>query len=187
MPKANIDDEKQVVELLIKGQSEAFRQLFNRYRNEIFTYSCKISKRREFAEEIVQDVFMIVWQKREGLNPDLPIAPYLYTITQNISFNFLKKAANETRLKKEVFYRSQKDFRPEWGTDHKDTLFLIGKAVTLLPARQREIFLLSRDEMKSHDEISDLLRISKNTVKDQIFKALKFIKLYLKGNKTPLP
>ena len=183
MGQVGIYDEKQVIERLIEGQPDAFRQLFNRYRNEVYTYSCKISKRKEYAEEIVQDVFVIVWQKREALNPEMPIAPYLYTITQNLSFNFLKKAANENRLKKEVFYRSQKDYRPEWETDYNDTLHLINEAITILPARQREIFSLSRDKLKSHDEISHSLGISKNTVKDQIFKALKFIRHHLSSKK----
>lgn len=167
---------------LSSGEVSAFREIFDRYRNEVYTYCYKVTKRKEPAEEIIQDVFLILWQKRESLNAELPIRPYLYTITQNLAFNFLKKAANEAKLKREVFYLSQKDYRPEWELDCKDTQELIAKAVNQLPPRQREIFSMSRNDQKSHDEISNELRISKNTVKDQIFKALKFIKQYLQSH-----
>jgi RNA polymerase sigma-70 factor (family 1) len=181
MDKTEIYNEKDILDRMVSGQSDAFRCIFDRYRNELFSYCCKITKDTESAKEIVQDVFLILWQKRESLNIELPIRPYLYTITQNLSFNFLKRAATETRLKREVFYLSQKDYTPEWESNYNHTQDGVNAAISKLPAKQKEIFLMSRVDFKSHDEIATHLRISKNTVKDQIFKALKSIKSYLRS------
>lgn len=172
-------DEQAIISNVKEGDEESFKRLFDRYRNELFTYCLRITKERLLAEEIVQDVFMIIWQKREELQPELPIQPYLYTITQNLAFNFLKKAAKDAKMRRQVFYESQKEFRQEWLVDFQDTKELIEQAIRQMPSRQREIFSLSRNENKSHDEIARELQISKNTVKDQIFKALKAIKHYL--------
>ncbi len=177
MHRPKVYDEEAIIRKIKEGDEASFRCLFDRYRNELFTYCLHITKERSIAEEIVQDVFMIIWQNREGLQPQ--IKPYLYTITQNLSFNFLKKATRDVKMKKQVFYESQKEFRQEWLIDFKDTKELIAQAITQMPTRQQEIFSLSRLENKSHDEIARQLRISKNTVKDQMYKALKAIKHYL--------
>ncbi len=177
MYRPKVYDEEAIIRKIKEGDEASFRCLFDRYRNELFTYCLHITKERSIAEEIVQDVFMIIWQNREGLQPQ--IKPYLYTITQNLSFNFLKKATRDVKMKKQVFYESQKEFRQEWLIDFKDTKELITQAITQMPTRQQEIFSLSRWENKSHDEIARQLRISKNTVKDQMYKALKAIKHYL--------
>ncbi len=177
MYRPKVYDEEAIIRKIKEGDEASFRCLFDRYRNELFTYCQHITKERSIAEEIVQDVFMIIWQNREGLQPQ--IKPYLYTITQNLSFNFLKKATRDVKMKKQVFYESQKEFRQEWLIDFKDTKELITQAITQMPTRQQEIFSLSRWENKSHDEIARQLRISKNTVKDQMYKALKAIKHYL--------
>ena len=182
MHRPKVYDEEAIINKLKEGDEASFKCLFDRYRNELFTYCLRITKEKSMAEEIVQDVFMIVWQKREELQSQLQIRPYLYTITQNLSFNFLKKATNDAKMKRQVFYESQKEFRQDWIVDFHDTKDLIEHAITQMPSRQREIFSLSRNDNKSHDEIARELHISKNTVKDQIFKALKAIKHYLQAN-----
>lgn len=179
MHRPKVYDEEAIINKLKEGDEASFKCLFDRYRNELFTYCLRITKERSLAEEIVQDVFMIIWQKRDEVQSQLPIRPYLYTIAQNLSFNFLKKAANDSKMKRQVFYESQKEFRQDWLVDFKDTKKLIEQAITQMPSKQRLIFSLSRMESKSHEEIARELQISKNTVKDQIFKALKAIRHYL--------
>ena len=180
MQENKIYNEKKIITAVSDGDVVSFRLLFDRYRNELYRYCFRVAKSKEQSEEIVQDVFIMVWQNRINIKPELPIKPYLYKITQNLAFNFLKKAANEERLKREVFYSCAKEFRPEDELDYNDTKTLVGQAIRQMPNGQRKIFTMSREENKSQDEIAHELNISKNTVKDQIYKALRHIRQYLK-------
>jgi RNA polymerase sigma-70 factor (family 1) len=185
MPSPNVYNEKDIITHLALGDVNAFRLVFNRYRNEIFTYCYKVTKSKEPAEEIVHDVFLIMWQKREQLDISLPVKPYLYKITQNLAFNFLKKAANEQKLKQAVFYfQDLHDNQPERDINYKDTKNLLAEAISQLPAERKRIFKMSRYQGLNHDEIATQLDISKNTVKDQMFKALRSIKQYLELHNT---
>jgi len=175
----NLYREKEIIASVTKGEVGSFRILFDRYRNEIFTYCLKITKTKEAAEEIVQDVFLRIWQNRSKLDPELPIKPYLCTITKNLAFNFLKKAANDEKLKREVFFVSPKEFRLEDQLDYNDTKLLIDRAIEKMPEGQRKVFLMSRKGNQSNDEIAINLSVSKNTVKDQLFKALRHLRQYL--------
>jgi RNA polymerase sigma factor (sigma-70 family) len=95
-------DERTLVINLIAGDERAFRAIFDRYRDCLYGYCLKFTKSKEAAEEIVQDVFVKVWETRSNLNPDLSFKAYLYQITKNLAFNFLKKAAGESSFKKKI-------------------------------------------------------------------------------------
>jgi len=79
------------VAALSSGDESAFRWLFDHYHNDILAYSIKLVKQKAQAEEITQDVFVKVWSHREKLNPNLSFKSFLFTITKNLCFNFLKK------------------------------------------------------------------------------------------------
>src|SRR5690606_5598014 len=95
-----------------KGNERAFRQLYDRYRLPIYAYSFSLLKSSTNANEIVQDVFLKVWLNREHLDPKLSFKSFVFTIAKNSSFNFLKKAANDRKLREEIFYKSQKWYDP---------------------------------------------------------------------------
>lgn len=162
---------------LITGDEAAFRAIFDLYRDRLFCYCLKFTKSREAAEEIVQDVFIKVWENRQAVNPDLSFKAYLYQITKNLAFNFLKKAAGEVSFKRKVLlYLEVAHNQPEEACILQDYEQLAEKAIQMLPPQRQLIFRMSRREGMSHEEIAAILGISKNTVKVQIVKASKTLR-----------
>lgn len=172
-----------VVQQLMNGNENAFRTLFDKYSNDIFAYGLSIVKSRQYAEELVQDVFLKIWSNRERLNMDLSFRAYIYTIARNLAFNFLKKAVNDKKLREEVFYLSQKFYNT---TDSKvqeaEYAVIMEEALRLLPPKRKRIFKMSREEGKSYLDISSELGISVSTVKSQMSKALETFRTFLHAN-----
>nr|WP_281503873.1 RNA polymerase sigma-70 factor [Arenibacter sp. F26102] len=154
--------------------------MFDHYHNDILAYSTKLVKQRVQAEEITQDVFVKVWSYREKLNPNLSFKSFLFTITKNFCFNFLKKAAQDRFLAHNVFYESQlSSVSSDNGLAEADLEKLQNGAIAALPPRCRQIYTMSRNHGKSYEEIGSELGISPNTVKNQMSKALSIIRDYL--------
>src|SRR5690606_434902 len=90
--------DKLLVESLICHNEAAFRWLYDLYRHDVYRYSKSFLKLEVYAEEIVQEVFMKVWMNRENLDVNLSFKSYLFTVTKNLTLNFLRKAANDRQL-----------------------------------------------------------------------------------------
>ena len=165
---------------LSKGNERAFRRLFDTYRPHIQAYSLSLLKSDLNANEIVQDVFLKVWLNREQLNPELSFKSYVFTIAKNTSFNFMQKAANDRKLREEIFYKSQKWHDPiETSIREEEFEQIRTKAIEELPPKRKRIFKMSREEEKSYEEISMELGISISTVKNQMSKSLTTLRTYL--------
>ena len=172
-----------LVKQLIDGNEKAFRMLFDCYHNDLYKFSLSIVHSKEYAEEIVQDVFLKVWVKRQSLDPNLSFKSYLFTITRNKTFKFLKKAANNLKLRKEILYRSQKIANSvEIEMQEADLEVFMQKALRQLPPKRRLIFEMSRSEGKSYKDIGKELGISPNTVRNQMSKALETMRHLLTTN-----
>lgn len=175
--------DKLLLQQLIAGNEQAFLTIFNAYRKEVYAYSLSILKSQTYAEEIVQEVFLKIWIKRNDLDVSLELKPYIIVITKNMCLNFLKKAAYDNKMREEIFYQSQKSFNPIYNQIREKELKRIQKkALDLLPPRRRLIFEMSRNEGKSYKEISQELGISINTVKSQMNKALETLRIFLLKN-----
>jgi RNA polymerase sigma-70 factor (family 1) len=184
MSKINTNNEKLLVQRLLTGNVKAFEQLFDTYRNDLYKFSLSMVCSKPYAEEIVQEVFLSLWLKREITNPDLSLKSYLFTITRNKTISFLKKAANNKKLREEIFYNSQKSVNPTEHYIREEELKIVKKeALDLLPPRRRLIFEMSRDDGKSYEEIAKELGISKNTVKNQMSMALETLREFLLNNR----
>ncbi|WP_242202769.1 RNA polymerase sigma factor [Aestuariivivens insulae] len=169
-----------LVRRVANGCESAFLNLFNFYKNDIYRYSKSMLKQKEYAEEIVQDVFLKVWLNRENLDPNLSFKSYIFTITRNLTLNFLQKAANDKKIRERVFYTA-----PEF-SNPTDAIFeeaylekLKQQAINKLSPKRKLIFELSRDKGLSHEQISKELGISKSTVKNQMSSALDTIRDFL--------
>lgn len=175
--------EKLLVIELIGGNEKAFRRLYDIYRNQIYAYSLSILKCKEDSEEIIQNVFLKVWERQEKLDASLSFKSYLYTITRNMCFNRLKRRAKEIELRELMFYRSQKSNDPADRIIREEEIENIKmQVVNLLSPGRKRIFEMSRNEGKSYLEISQELEISINTVKSQMSKGLETIRTSLFKN-----
>ncbi len=178
-----IVSERLLVLELSKGNDRAFRKLFDTYRNDIYSYSLSLLKSPANAKEIVQDVFLRVWVKRESLNPDLSFKSLVFTIARNLSFNALQKAANDKKLREEVFHQRQDDYNPiERRIQEAEFDVMRLKAIDSLSPKRKLIFNMSREEDKSYQEISTELKISVSTVKNQMSKSLDTVRTFLQVN-----
>jgi RNA polymerase sigma factor (sigma-70 family) len=109
---------------------------------------------------------------------------YLFTITRNKTISFLKKAANNKKLREEIFYRSQKSVNSTERYMREEELKTVKKeALDLLSPRRRLIFEMSRNDGKSYKEIARELGISQNTVKNQMSMALEILREFLRKNR----
>ncbi len=173
--------EREIIEKVAKGDHQAFRVIFDQYKDVLYGYSYKLTKSSVLAEEAIQEVFLKFWQNRRDLNADLSVKAYLYKITRNHIYNMLRSAAYDQKLKQQLFYNGQDaHYSTEDQLVYRDLESFKDKAVASLPPKRQMIFQMSRTQGLSHEEIALQLGISQHTVKDQMVKALKTIKKYLR-------
>jgi len=108
MRKYNPGEEKKVLELLAQGNEFSFTLLFDHYRGRIFSVALKFLKSRELAEEVVQEVFLKIWSRREDLTRVLDFEAYLFTVARNLIFDLIKDIAKETTTRNDFINRIQR-------------------------------------------------------------------------------
>lgn len=176
----NFSEERSLILRLIGGDEDAFCELYATYKNRLIYFAMRFIKSREYAEDVFQDAFTVVWQSRRFINPDASFSSYLYTIMRNRILNQLRNAANEEKLKESILSQAL-DYTEDTKREVmlNDLKSLISHALQQLTPRQREIFEMSREAQLSHKEIADKLGISVNTVQEHISISLKLIRTYL--------
>ena len=169
--------EKELIKKLREGDSFAFEVLFYKYRNKIKGFALKIVPAQIDPEEIVQEVFVRVWLKKEAIDPEKDFQSYLFSIAKHLVLDHLKSAVN--RKLYFVGEHFQQDLLEEDGLDasiSEETEEKLQKLINEIPERRREIFRLSRFEGLSYKQIAERLNISENTVDSQIRNALAFLR-----------
>ena len=176
----NSSEERSLILRLIEGDEDAFCELYATYKNRLIYFAMRFLKSREYAGDVFQDAFTVVWQSRRFINPDASFSSYLYTIMRNRILNQLRNAANEEKLKESILSQAL-DYTEDTKREVmlNDLKSLISHALQQLTPRQREIFEMSREAQLSHKEIADKLGISVNTVQEHISTSLKLIRTYL--------
>lgn len=176
----NFSEERSLILRLIEGDEDAFCELYATHKNRLIYFAMRFLKSREYAEDVFQDAFTVVWQSRRFINPDASFSSYLYTIMRNRILNQLRNAANEEKLKESILSQAL-DYTEDTKREVmlNDLKSLISHALQQLTPRQREIFEMSREAQLSHKEIADKLGISVNTVQEHISTSLKLIRTYL--------
>lgn len=179
-----LTDERSLVIRLIDGDENAFCELYAAYKNRLIYFAMRFLKSREYAEDIFQDAFTVIWQSRRFINPDASFSSYLYMIVRNRIFNQLRNLANEDRLKEHILSHAV-DYTNDTNEEilANDLKRLIQCALQQLTPRQREIFEMSREQQLSHREIAEALGISIYTVQESVCNSLKILRSYLEKNK----
>ena len=171
-------DEKALLAQIAAGDEKAFGKFFDLYKERFYSVVLKMTRSDLVAEEIVQDVFMNIWQKRETLADIDNPSSYFFTAVYRRVYTHYRKIAQERKLLQ--FTSETKDSVNT--TDEmilaRESQQLISLAITKLPPRQQLVFKLKQEGL-SREEIARQLQISPNTVKNHLADALKFIKAFL--------
>lgn len=178
---AQVND-KALVEQFIKGNEKAFETLFKRYYQMLRKVAQYMLDDLEQAEELVQDAFVNIWEKRSNVNPDASFKNYLITAVRNRCLNHIKAKKKTHSIDDDEIWQEQlvADSRTEAAVNFKEMHRAIEQAIDKLPEQCRIIFQLSRHEGMSYKEIAEALDIAPKTVENQIGRALKVLKVELK-------
>lgn len=169
--------EKDWVVGLIKGNQDAFQNIFEEYSKRIFIFAKGYLKSNEEAEEVVQEVFVKIWKVRTSINTELSFKSYLFKITYNYIRELFLKKNRESAYKHEILdFAVDFDNRTEESLDYNSLLELVEKLIDNLPPRQKEIILLRKKQGLPVKEIASILDISHRTVEKHLSEALKNLK-----------
>ncbi len=168
--------DKDLIRQLKQSDHKAFTSLYERYWRQVYNFCRLYLNNRSTAEEIVQEVFVKIWESRESIKEEENFKGLLFIITRNQIFNRHRKNVNEDFYKMTVLSAMEDSYNIEEEIEARDLSKYIDRLIEEFPPRRREIFNLSRKEHKSYKEIADLLQISEKTVENQIGEALKHLK-----------
>jgi RNA polymerase sigma-70 factor (ECF subfamily) len=166
--------------LLREGDEQAFTEIFNRYNRLLFVHAHKLLNDEEEARDLVQEIFVLIWDNRESLHFKHNFSGFLYTSIRNRIFDLLAHKKVESKYLDSIgAFFSQGIAQTDHLLRSNQLQVLIEKEIGLLPPKMREIFELSRKENMSHKAIALELDLSEKTVRNQINNALKILRIKL--------
>lgn len=176
-------NEREILLRFRNGDQRAFQKIYERYKDPLYRFIKSYVKEREYAEEIVQDSFVKLWQVRVNIDMNQPFEAYLFTISKRKIYRFLKKAADDRELRENIFCTNQINLAMiEQSTDWQSYEHLAKAAIDSLPEKRKKIFLLLFEDGLTYAEISNRLEISPSTVRSQVQSGLKDIRQYFRAN-----
>jgi RNA polymerase sigma-70 factor (family 1) len=162
-----------------------FTKIFKEHEYVLHTLALRLTKSNLHAKDIIQEVFLKLWEHRHHINDIENMEAWLYRITENKIIDFFRKTAANDRLK-EALWKNQQPVRNETETiiAAKEYNQIILKAIDQLPPQRKLIYHLNKEKGLSYKEIADELHISRHTVKNQLHSALLSIrKWFIKSTK----
>ena len=160
---------------VIQGDQAAFAKLYRYYHAPALKFCTCLLKDQEEAENMVHDVFIKIWERRTHINPALNFNAYLFTCLRNMAFDYLKQVEKSGLLRQRYMERMQ-SVQEEEPEKEEARFALLQTAVNSLSEKRKQILLLTVEGGKSYQEIAEMLRISKNTVKNQLVKARQILR-----------
>ena len=180
-------DDIELVERLQKGDVEAFDLIYEKYSGKLYAFGLKYLKSTEEAEELVQSVFLKLWENYKILKKELSFKSYLFTIAYNDICKLFRKRNYRLKFIDDTLYEnSQFSSEIEEGIDYHSVLEQVELIVNKLPEKQKTIFLKRRKEGKSTKEIAEEVGLSLGTVDNYISESLKFIRRRLGNENLPV-
>jgi RNA polymerase sigma-70 factor (ECF subfamily) len=160
------------------GNELAYTQLVEKYWQKVLQHAISFVKSYPIAEELTQDVFILIWEKREKLSEVNSFDNYLFIVSRNLIISHIRKKLKETdSLKGEKL--QELFFKPDEQYEFKELVKIINEGAALLQEPRRSVFLLSRMEGRDADYISKELGIATRTVRWHLLQALNFLRNHL--------
>lgn len=155
----------------------AFDVLYRKYSKKLYKFSYSILKSTEESENLIQEVFLNLWENRHKVEKNSSIKSYIFTITYNSAISILRKKARESEFidyLKSLQVINEDTVSAE--LEYKELTIKLSEIIKTLPQRQREVYLLHRVEGLKYSEIAEHLNISINTIENHMSRALKTIR-----------
>lgn len=179
----NTLEEKTILKKIKMGDEKAFEKLFKFYYGHLCLFAAKIIEDEITAEEIVQDIFVKFWEKREQITIETSIKNYLFGSVKNSCLNIIKHNKTRAQYAQHVLAEAENNnFRDNY--IEIDLAKKIEESIEALPEKRREIFRMSREEGLKYREIAEKLKISIKTVETQMGLAIKTLRDKLKNYNT---
>ena len=159
---------------------DAFKTLFDTFYEELVSYSHRFTQQLVVSEEIVQDVFVSLWERRKQIKITTSINAYLYRAVKNRTINYLKHQLPKDQATTDIEVASKIEDQSTAAEVDDSLETVLDRAIGELPEKCRVIFLLSRNEGLTHKEIAEELSLSPKTVENQIGIAIKKLRSALK-------
>jgi RNA polymerase sigma-70 factor, ECF subfamily len=168
------EEENKLFGKALKGDTAAFEQIYRTYVKELCSFAAYYVKSFDAAEDIVQKLFLLLWERRESIQVDGILKTYLFTSVRNLSLNFLKHQTIDRNISEKYSLRfSVGSATPHEIAEQQEMDVLITQALEKMPERCRIVFILSRYFNMKYAEIAEILGISVKTVDAQMVKAVK--------------
>ncbi|OQP51361.1 hypothetical protein A4H97_27695 [Niastella yeongjuensis] len=181
MKDDQVHSEKQLLEQIAAGNHDAFKQLVDRHRDNVFSHAIAYLKDYSKAEDITQEVFLIIWDNRESLGKIANPESYLFILTRNRIVAEFRKKVKLSLLDEQEQTRKDSALLPNQLMENKETAELIQAALNEMTLQQRKVFELGKLEGLKYEEIARKLNISPNTVKVHMVQALSFIRTFIRN------
>lgn len=180
-------EEQELLALLHRGSEQAFEKIYNHYSIRLYANLLKLVKSEAEAQEILQDVFLKVWNNREQIDLSKSFKAYLFKIAENKVYDFFRKLARDKKKMAVLLTTTSGENVPdEANLFTEENTALLEKAIGALPPQRQQVFRLCKLEGKSYREVSKELDISESTISDHIVKATKSIRIYFENNEQAL-
>lgn len=165
---------------LINGDVTSFEETYNKYNKKIFNFSLRYLKNKVDAEEVVQDVFLKLWENCKSLKKDTNLNAWLFMVT----FNCIRRKFRNSSIEKKHLQKYSDQNKTKYNeiteVEYLDLLDKASHLISKLPYRQKVVFLLHKENSLSSSEIAEKLGIAKKTVENHLNRARSFLRRTLK-------
>lgn len=172
-------NEQELLQQIALGNAGAFEQLFTHYKDTVYSFAFHFTRNAIAAEEIVQEIFLRVWLRREALPAIDNLEAWIYTLTRNLSFDFLRKIANEEAVKNNWSQQAAAFTTTQEEIELRQYQNFLAEAVQQLPAQQKQVYQLIKENGLKYEDAARQLGLSLNTVKSHLGAAMKGIRQHL--------
>ena len=172
-----LSNEREVFHRIASGDEVAFASMFYHYSTRIAPTIQKITRSAIETEEIIQEVFVSIWQNRNRLKDVDNYAAYIFTVATNKTYNYLKVKARQAQQLQHLSLTATTGTNNTFETiDFHESREIIHQLVEQLTPQKKLIYKLTREEGLSHEEVASRLNISKSTVKNHLVETLRYLK-----------
>jgi RNA polymerase sigma-70 factor (family 1) len=176
MNDTSFNSDEDLIRQVKSGNIYSFDKLYRNYSKKLFRFAFSLLKSTEEAENIVQDVFMNLWINREKIKSDSSVKYYIFSIAYHSSISVLRKKIRESEFIGHLSLIQDPAQQPDIRLEYQELDSRLKAIINSLPKRQKEVYLLHRNQGLKYAEIAEKLNISVNTIENHMSGALKSIR-----------